>query len=295
MVTRLLTHPRVAPALVLGALGWGALTVGLLLAGPGLGAWADTLLVACFGWSAEARRYRLDALLLALLQPPLFVATVGLFYGDELRAWLHTRAGRLAAAVGAALFLGPAAWLLLHVEVTATGLPPAAAALAAPIRQGAPGPAFSLVDHRGTPVSADSLRGRPVVLTFVYASCHGTCPALVARLRALEARYPAPARFVAVTLDPERDTPEALAAQAARWGLGPAWHLLTGDPAAVQRLAAAHGVHAVRLPDGEIAHDNVVILLDRAGRVAFTYRGLAHPQARLATALGQLIDERGGT
>ncbi len=295
MVTRLLAHPAVAPALVLGALGWGALMVGFLLAGPGLGAWADTLLVACFGWSGEARRYRLDALLLTLLQPPLFVAVVGLFYGDELRPWLRARAGRLAAAAGAALFLGPAAWLLLHAEVSATGLPPSPAALAATVRQGTPGPAFALLDHRGAPVSADSLRGQPVVLTFVYASCHGTCPALIARLRALEARHPASARFVAVTVDPERDTPEALAARATRWELGPAWHLLSGDPAAVRRLAAAHGVHVTRLPDGEIAHDNVVVLLDRAGRVAFTYRGLAHPEARLATALGQLIDEPGGS
>ena len=78
-----------APGLVLAAMVWGSAMVVFLLVGPGLGAWADTLLTACFGWNAEARRYRLDALLLALLQPPLFVAVVGLFYADELRAFLR--------------------------------------------------------------------------------------------------------------------------------------------------------------------------------------------------------------
>jgi protein SCO1/2 len=132
-----------------------------------------------------------------------------------------------------------------------------------------------------------------MVLTFVYANCHATCPVLIGRLRALAARELRDARFVAVTLDPERDTPAALAEHAARWELGPRWHLLTGDPVAVRRLTEAHRVHAVRLPDGEIAHENVVVLLDRAGRAAFTYRGLAHPEARIEADLTRLLAERG--
>ena len=85
---RWLTARPFAPALAVAALLWGAGMVVFLLVGPGLGAWADTLLTACFGWNAEARRYRLDALLLALLEPPLFVAVIALFYADELRAFV---------------------------------------------------------------------------------------------------------------------------------------------------------------------------------------------------------------
>jgi protein SCO1/2 len=96
-----------------------------------------------------------------------------------------------------------------------------------------------------------------------------------------------------VTLDPERDTPAALAEHATRWGLGARWHLLTGDPAAVRRLIEAHRVQAVRLPDGELAHENVVVLLDRAGRAAFAYRGLAHPEARIEADLARLLAEPG--
>jgi cytochrome oxidase Cu insertion factor (SCO1/SenC/PrrC family) len=288
-----LTRASIAPALGLLALVWGAAMVAFLVIGPGLGAWADTLLTACFGWNAEARRYRLDALLLALLQPPLFVAVVGLFYADELRAFLRGRRGRALAAAAALAFLGPASWLLATAEVSATGTPPSAAALPAPIRDGAPTPGFVLVDHRGASVTAEALRGRPAVLTFVYANCHATCPVLVARLQALERAVPGDAVYVAVTLDPERDTVAALAAHAERWGLGPRWHLLTGEPAAVRRLVQAFGIQWTRLPDGELAHENVVALLDRAGRVAFTYRGLAHPEARVAASLTHLVAEPG--
>ena len=293
MVSLVPSRASFAPGLVLAAMVWGSVMVVFLLVGPGLGAWADTLLSACFGWNTEARRYRLDALLLALLQPPLFIAVVGLFYGDELRAFVRSRWGRAAAVVAAALFLVPASWLLVTAEVSVTGTPPVPTALSAPIRDGSPGPEFSLVDHRGARVTAETLRGAPAVLTFMYTNCHATCPTLLGRLRALEARQPGDARFVAVTLDPERDTPVVLAEGATRWGLGSRWHLLTGEPAAVRRLTEAHRVHAVRLPDGELAHDNVVVLLDRAGRAAFTYRGLAHPEARIEADLTRLLAERG--
>jgi len=293
MVRRWLTHAAFAPALVLAALLWGAAVVGFLLVGPGLGAWADTLLTACFGWNAEARRYRLDTLLLALAQPPLFVAVVAFFYTDELRGFLRSRRGRAALAGAAAVFVAPASWLLATTDVSAMGTRPPAAALQAPIREGSPGPDFSLVDHRGARVTADTLRGAPTVMTFVYASCHATCPVLIGRLRALAERDSGDARFVAVTLDPDRDTPAALAEHAARWELGSRWHLLTGDAVAVRRLAEAHRVQAMRRPDGEIAHENVVVLLDRAGRAAFTYRGLAHPEARIRADLTRLLAERG--
>lgn len=293
MLQRVLTHPAVGPSLAAAALLLGSATLGLLLVGPGRAPWVDTLLAVCFGWNPVTRHYRLDGLLLAILQPPAFAGVVALAYARDLRAALRSRGGQVLLGLPAALFLGLAAYLLATGEVSASGAPPHPATLPGPLRQGLPGPAFSLVDHRGARVSDRTLRGRPVVLTFVYASCHATCPALLARLQALERDVPGDAVFVAVTLDPERDTVAVLAEHARRWGLGARWHLVTGEPRAVGRLVAAHGVQAVRQPEGEIAHDNVVILLDRSGRVAFAYRGLAHPLERLAGDLGRLVAERG--
>ena len=290
---RLVGHPLFAPGLAIGAFGWGAGLVAFLRFGPGWAPWIDTLLTVCFGWNAETRHYRLDSLLLALLQPPLFVAVVALFYADELRAFLGSRRGRVMAVAAPSVFLALAAYLLATGDVSASGVPPRPVTLAAPIRQGTRAPAFELVDHRGARVTSASLHGRPVVLTFVYASCHAVCPLLIDRLRALERRMgEADVAFVAVTLDPERDTPSALAAHAARWGLGPRWHLLTGPAADVRRLVAAHGVQWAPLPDGEIAHENVVTLIDRAGRVAFTYRGVGVPEDRQAADLRYLLAER---
>ncbi|HET8576914.1 MAG TPA: SCO family protein [Methylomirabilota bacterium] len=293
MVKRLLTHRLFAPALVTAIFGLGAATVALLRFGPGLAPWADTLLTACFGWNAETRRYRLDALLLAVLQPPLFATVVGFFYLDDLRAFLGSRSGRIVAVLAPAVFAGLAVSLLATGEISASGVPPTFEALQSPLRRGAPAPAFTLIDQQGQAVSLESLKGRVVALTFVYANCHESCPLLIQRLKALEARTPgADVVFVAVSLDPERDTPAALRAVATQWELGNRWHLLTGDPAAVQRVLRDYGIQWAPLPEGEIAHANVILLIDRRGRLAFTYRGLAHPEEGQAAELSRLASER---
>jgi protein SCO1/2 len=296
MVTRLFTHALFAPLLLLAIFGLGAGTVGFLLLGPGLAdsPWIDTLLTSCFGWDADARRYRLDALILTLLQPPLFAIVVYVLYRDECRAFLRSRGRRVLAAGAPLLFGALGVTLLATSEISASGAPPSPSALPAPLRQGVPAPEFRLTDHRGRPLTLEDLRGRPVVMTFVYTDCHATCPLLIERLKALETRVPAAdVAFVAVSLDPERDTPAALAAAATRWELGDRWHLVTGEPAAVQALLRAHRVGWATLPTGERAHDNVVTLIDRRGRLAFAYRGLAHPEERQAAELQRLIAERG--
>jgi len=292
-VKRLFTGPLFAPTLMVAIFGLGAATVAFLLFGPGLAPWADTLLTACFGWNADTRRYRLDALILTLLQPPLFAVVVWAFYADELRAFLARRGGRVVAVTAPAVFVALAASLLVTGEISASGAAPTAADLMSPLRQGRPAPEFALTDHRGRPVSLAALRGRPVVVTFVYADCHASCPLLIARLKALEARSAPDVAFIAISLDPQRDTPASLAGAAVRWELGSRWHLLSGAPASVKDTLSAYGVQYAPLPDGEIAHENLVLIVDRRGRLAFTYRGLAHPEDLQAADLARLSAERG--
>jgi cytochrome oxidase Cu insertion factor (SCO1/SenC/PrrC family) len=283
-VTRWLRHPLFAPVLALAALAWGTGVIVFLLIGPDMGGWAHTVLTTCFGWNASARAYRMDAILLTALEPPLFALVVAAFYSEELRAFVRRPGGRAVSSVAALGFLIAVVALLLGGGVAAAGR--------ASVRDGRPAPRAVLTDHRGERFELGAPLGRPVALTFVYADCHASCPALIARLKAVEARVAGRALFTAVTLDPERDTVSALADTAVRWALGDAWRLLTGDRTAIDRLVAAHRVGAERLAAGTIAHENVVVLIDRAGRVAFTYRGLGYPPAELAQALERLVAER---
>lgn len=286
-MTRWLRHPLFAPVLALAALGWGTLLVLFLAVGPALGPWATRVLTSCFGWDATTRAYRLDAVLLVTLEPPLFVMVVGVFYADELKAFLRRAGGRTLGGAAAAGFAGAALLLLSSGEVVG-GVP---ARRPAPLRESRPAPRARLVDHRGAPFALGTPLGRPVALTFIYADCHATCPALVAGLRSAQAAAGERPLFVAVTLDPARDTPEHLAEYASRWRLDDRWHLLTGPRGEIDALLAAYGVRVERAPDGTIGHDNLVVLIDPAGRVAYTYRGLGHRPEDVAHALRGLAAE----
>ena len=186
----------------------------------------------------------------------------------------------LAIAAGGALLLTFIAWLAWLAFRPAHTVPAARAPSGAveklPAgypRAGKPVPAFRLVDQSGAAFDDRMLRGRPTILSFAFAHCASVCPAMVERLRlAAEDLGAERARLVLVTLDPRRDTPDALPAPAQLWKLPPGAHMLSGDPEEVERLLDALGVPRERDPrTGEVTHPPLVLVVDGDGRIAYTF------------------------
>ncbi|HLW46254.1 MAG TPA: SCO family protein [bacterium] len=72
---------------------------------------------------------------------------------------------------------------------------------------------FQLPDQDGRPVSLAALRGRVVALTFLYTHCPDYCPLIADQINAAHAqlaRLGDRVAFVAVSVDPSGDTPEAI-------------------------------------------------------------------------------------
>jgi len=106
-------------------------------------------------------------------------------------------------------------------------------------------PDFALLDQDGVPVDKSVFEGQWDVVFFGFTHCPDICPATMTVLgqakRQLEAegRQPLP-RVVLVSVDPERDTPEAMARYIGYFGddnLG-----LTGELAEVRKLTDALGI-----------------------------------------------------
>src|SRR5262245_32747820 len=96
-----------------------------------------------------------------------------------------------------------------------------------------PAPDFTLTDQDGKEVALKDRRGDVVAVTFIYASCVDTCPLLTAKLvgiqRKLEAKAASRVFFAAITVDPDRDTPEVLRRYGQAHGADSAhWAFLTG-------------------------------------------------------------------
>jgi protein SCO1/2 len=145
-------------------------------------------------------------------------------------------------------------------------------------------------------VDLAALRGQVVILTAVYASCPHTCPQILTQAKraiaSLSDEERESLRIVAVTLDPAKDTPEALADLATRHGLdAPLYNLVTGEPAEVEAVLDSMGIARERDPQtGIIDHANLVLLLDRDGRIAYRLT-LGRQERWLVSALRVLVKE----
>ena len=173
---------------------------------------------------------------------------------------------------------------------------PAVSVAAPPLPRLGPASNFALTTHQNDRLWLAHLRGRAVVLTFTCTTC-GACPEVMPTLADLARRLGEAAGrrvfFVAVSVDPARDTALVLRRFLQERGLDPtAWLLLTGKPAEVDVVTRRYGV-AVRRQDGGVTHDCRVVLIDGAGvmRASYDAAGLG----RLGADLEALLTESPGS
>ncbi len=136
-----------------------------------------------------------------------------------------------------------------------------------------PAPATRLIDTAGKPFDLASIKGKVVVVSFIYTTCNGACPATTLSLsriqQALEQAklWGKSVEFVSISVDPDRDSPEVLKRYARTFhaDLAP-WHFLTGSPFDVQSVIAAWGMWAKVGPSGVLDHPSRIFLIDKRGR-----------------------------
>ncbi len=189
---------------------------------------------------------------------------------------------------------GRSRWLYMALAVVVAA---ATAATAAAVRARLSGPAlagavmnppvvaydFTLPNQDGRPVSLAALRGKVVVLTFLYAHCPDVCPLIADDLhKAYQALDPATAArtaFVAVSVDPNGDTPGAVRSFLAGHHLAgelaylrgsfaqlrPVWaHYYVGSDAKEVNPEAASA--AAPIPD-QVGHTAIVYVIDPRGQI----------------------------
>jgi len=121
-------------------------------------------------------------------------------------------------------------------------------------------PDFELTDQTGAPWRLSDQRGNVVLLFFGYTSCPDVCPTTLATWRGVHEGLAGDAertRFVFVTVDPERDTPEQLGRHVNVFN--PDFVGLTGDADA---LAAVYDVFDVYYQKVEVPQSALGYLID---------------------------------
>ncbi|MFG0331575.1 MAG: SCO family protein [Phycisphaerales bacterium] len=163
-------------------------------------------------------------------------------------------------------------------------------------------PEFRMTTQAGEAFSSAELEGDYWIVDFIFTNCAGPCPLMTTRMSELQddlADVPG-LRFVSISVDPARDTPEALRAYANLYGADfENWVFLTGDYRETQRLALDAFKLLVENPressdtqtdatddapttapgsdegthSGPILHSVKFVLVDPAGRIVDWYSG----------------------
>ena len=123
----------------------------------------------------------------------------------------------------------------------------------------------------GSRIGANALAGKARIATMFYAHCQSMCPLAIQTLQALDSRLsPAERRalgYLLLSLDPQRDAPQALRERAQAQGLDPArWILARTSVADMTRSAGFLGIRWRSLANGEVDHAGALVLLDAQGR-----------------------------
>jgi protein SCO1/2 len=156
-----------------------------------------------------------------------------------------------------------------------------------PLEIGARVPDFTLIDHTRQSVRFSSLAGKVVVANFIYTRCAlpQFCLRVSNNFGVLQKRFAKELGkdvvLLTITFDPQRDTPEALAAYASQWKPDPkTWHFLTGPVTDVRKVCALFGVEY--FPDeGLMNHSLHTVVIDRKGALVANIEGNSHSPEQL--------------
>ena len=203
----------------------------------------------------------------------------------QLADLLRSRAFAIGAAAALALAVaGGAAWLVL---------PPTVSSMAG--GEAMVGGPFKLTDQHGAAVTEQDFAGRYMLIYFGYTYCPDICPLSLANMtQALDLLPPDQAEQVVpilITVDPERDTVEQLAAYA------PLFHprlvALTGNPEAIKAAARAYRVYYARAGDADsndylMDHSTFIYLMGPDGGYLRHFAHNAAPE-EIAAGIGAAL------
>ena len=140
---------------------------------------------------------------------------------------------------------------------------------------------FEFQERRGATVRRRDLLGAPWLVGFIFTRCSTICPGLAIEMsRALEALAELEVPVVAISVDPEHDTPQVLSrfAQGFRGSESEHWLFLTGDEQATYELIRSSFKLAVERNPGAdpgmaVSHSSLLVAVDGEGRIRGYYDG----------------------
>jgi len=164
-------------------------------------------------------------------------------------------------------------------------------------------PHFSLEGVDGANIALEDLRGKVIVLHFIYTNCPDVCPLHAEKLAEVQQMVnQTPMRdqvqFVTITTDPKNDTHDVLREYGLDRGLDPVnWLGLTTGPdrlSETRELVENFGHKFTEADDGYLVHSVVTHVIDKEGRWRANFHGLKFDPTNLLVFLNALVNDEHG-
>lgn len=136
---------------------------------------------------------------------------------------------------------------------------------------------FTLTTQDGKDFRLRDLRGKVVVVGFIFTTCNGTCPVTTRRMSELaetlgKESWNDKVHLLSITLDPARDKPAALRNYMRLYDVDDKhWTFLTGSPKRIGAVLSDWDMWVRPTTAGQLDHPSRVFLLDAKGRVREIY------------------------
>lgn len=157
------------------------------------------------------------------------------------------------------------------------------------------GGSFTMTDQHGHPFTEQNLLGKYSLVFFGFTHCPDVCPDTLGRITAVLKKLPSEDRtqfqVVFVTVDPQRDTQQAMADYLKQFN--PEYIGLTGTAKQLSAMAKKYLVYYAVNPDSDpeyylMDHSAFIYLMDKDGKYVSHYSHKMQPDAILADINRQL-------
>lgn len=155
---------------------------------------------------------------------------------------------------------------------------------------------FEMTDQNGKRVTDKDFLGKPMLVSFGFTFCPDVCPSQLLRITDALAKLGPKGKDIQpvfVTIDPARDTPEALKSYLSNFA--PGYIGLTGSAEDVATMARAYRVYYAKVdradaPDSyTMDHSSIIYLMDSKGRFLKHFADNKDDAAALAQAIEQAL------
>jgi protein SCO1 len=131
-------------------------------------------------------------------------------------------------------------------------------------------------------INLTTLQGKPRLIAFIYTYCEHTCPYIIAQIQTVLKNLPESLvesmQVTLITLDPKRDTPAQLKSYLLQHNLDESqWSMLTGHEDDVRVFSNLFSVKYKAMAKDELAHSNMITLLDADGVIRHQMKGFGEP------------------